>query len=1485
MPSNLVRALVATVVGVLLLPLAGVNAPAYAAVGTPVLTSPVNDPLGKYPVTANPVLSWNRLTGASRYEVQVASTSAFLAPLKFSSSTLNSRATPPADLAIGSWWWRVRAFDSANVAGAYAVSTFSKEAANKPDVLTPINSAVLQYPTEPLVFSWNPMAGVKTYEVQIDDDALFVGAPLPFATNNTRYVPISPPPFNMPFYWHVRGVSAQGVPTQWSEPQSYQMTWANLPPILTAPPSTNTDTIEEIVLDWQPVIGASAYQLQISPDDQFNAPIGGTRVVRATTFAPNPTLPNGAYFWRVRALSTSAVPEPGVWSDSAGPAWTFTRAWPSHSGTQPSTRPRGTDGAGDGLLPQVQLLLPRDDPTDAFPLSEPNFTWAPQREASNYQFDVGTDPNFSPGPPSTFGSCLTNHTAFTPYSLVVPGAPSSPWCSPVKLVPGRVLYWRVKALDGLVNGVWSEVRQFRLDPSLAPIPQTSPTSGSTVNGAPVLRWQGIDNSPRYKVTIEPSDAACAKIEAFTNYTGYVPETLPTTCVGPIAWTVQAVKSSGALSRLAIQSSWPTFTLGTQPSPGGSVEPVVMTDLDGGPLPFLPVNRFAPPLMRWTPVTGATRYTVFASVAGANSYQTMNISTGWPAFIYTGENSTLGLLAGDYDFYIEAYSAASVLLSTSAVRQFHVERDVGSTLITPADCLPGSCTVALYDTPTLDWSPVPGAGLYLVYLAEDPNFTNITRTWWAAYSQLTPLESLPDRLAGQATYWFIRPCITKTACSAFDTDVFPRAHAFRKTSAPIDGYTTIQANTETHDPCALLVPCADEVTFTWKDYLATNNALTPVVTQEARNYQVQVSTTATFTNIIDTSPFVDQTTYTAQTITYPDGPLFWRVRAYDNADDTTGNPLTFSQANGTAFTKSSAEPVLQLPLPGSEESEAPLLTWDPMPFTNTYAVEIYKNPSAPLATANRVASIITRSTRAIPTVTLPKGDYGWRVQRLDVNGKAGPWPPLDNLGLRLFKVQGPTPALLAPPNCMPLNCTPVETTTLVLQWAPAAGASRYLAEASTSPSFTSMVESVTTDMTAWAPGQISPAWPNATIYWRVWSLDATGQRLTTLEPPAWSIAKNSSTSGEFTPMTPTRLLDTRITKRPIGSGATLTFDVTGALLSGVPASGVSAVVMNVTATGPTTAGSLTVYPSNVARPSRPNLYFAVGQTVPNLVTVGVDTSGRVNIFNSAGSTHLILDIVGYYSVGTLQRATRFVPAVRPTRILDTRGGGGVPARPLRAAEARLVEVAGLGGVPAGATSVVMNITAVAPTAAGYLTVYPAGVARPTASNLNFVPNVTVPNLVSVRLGTGGDVNVFNFAGQTHVLVDVVGWYVAGDPGAGARFTPLNSGLVLDTRLAGSGGKLAALTPRGVQIRGVQGVPSSRDVIAVVLTVTVTQPVAPGYATVYPSLTTAPTASNLNYLTGKTISNLVVVTVGDDGKINLVSHASAHMIVSVAGWFGG
>jgi hypothetical protein len=416
------------------------------------------------------------------------------------------------------------------------------------------------------------------------------------------------------------------------------------------------------------------------------------------------------------------------------------------------------------------------------------------------------------------------------------------------------------------------------------------------------------------------------------------------------------------------------------------------------------------------------------------------------------------------------------------------------------------------------------------------------------------------------------------------------------------------------------------------------------------------------------------------------------------------------------------------------------------------------------------------------------------------------------------------------------------------------------------------------MTSWAPGQLSPAWPNGTIYWRVTALDSAGVALAT--SLRGSFTRDRSTSGELTAVAPYRVLDTRSQKFPLGEGQSRAVSVVGGA-SGVPTTGVSAVVLNATVTGATKASYLTLWPAGTTKPTVSALNFVAGQTVANHATVPVDASGRISMYNNRGSTHVILDVVGYYSNGTLPRGTRYTPAGSPTRIADTRGGGGQPASPLAGGEARVMEVAGLGGVPADAKAVVMNVTAVSPTKEGYFTVYPAGGTRPTASSLNFKPNATVPNLVTMPLGTGGDVTVFNSAGSTHLLMDVVGWYLAGDPAPGTRMSTVTPTRIADTRGAEKP-RLGAGSTRSFQIRGKAGIPSTAT--GVVLNVTVVSPTGSGYATVFPSGTSLPTASNLNYTDGQTVSNQVIARVGSDGKVNVYSLRSADVILDVVGWLG-
>ncbi len=193
--------------------------------------------------------------------------------------------------------------------------------------------------------------------------------------------------------------------------------------------------------------------------------------------------------------------------------------------------------------------------------------------------------------------------------------------------------------------------------------------------------------------------------------------------------------------------------------------------------------------------------------------------------------------------------------------------------------------------------------------------------------------------------------------------------------------------------------------------------------------------------------------------------------------------------------------------------------------------------------------------------------------------------------------------------------------------------------------------------------------------------------------------------------------------------------------------------------PSAATHLTVWPTGETRPTASSVNLGPGQTRPNLVFTGLGTDGSISVFNNAGTTNVVLDVVGYTTPaadGGRSTDSEFV-GTAPTRVLDTRKGTGGFTTPWGPKAERTLLVRGVAGVPVDATSVVLNLTAIAPTEATHLTVWPSGGTRPTASNLNVPANLTAANLVLAEIGADGRIRIRNNAGAVHLAADVVGYH--------------------------------------------------------------------------------------------------------------------------------
>ncbi|HEV2344035.1 MAG TPA: NosD domain-containing protein [Actinocrinis sp.] len=373
---------------------------------------------------------------------------------------------------------------------------------------------------------------------------------------------------------------------------------------------------------------------------------------------------------------------------------------------------------------------------------------------------------------------------------------------------------------------------------------------------------------------------------------------------------------------------------------------------------------------------------------------------------------------------------------------------------------------------------------------------------------------------------------------------------------------------------------------------------------------------------------------------------------------------------------------------------------------------------------------------------------------------------------------------------------------------------------------------------------------------------------------------------FNPVAPLRVLDTRhaigvpaVAK--VAPGGVVRLQLAGT--DGIPADA-AAVAMNVTVTNAASGGYLTVYPGDTAMPTVSNLNFTAGAVVPNVVVVGLDKDGAVDLKNSsAGTVDVVADLEGYYAV-----TGQSYLVGSSYRVVDTRQSHQtIPANGTLRVNLN---------APSIFTAATLNVTVTNPAAGGYVTAYPDETTMPKASNLNFTPHQTVANEVVVKIGSNGFVDFTNSsAGTVDLVVDYNGDFKTDT--AGLAYTPIAPTRFLDTR-NGTGDFQASLLPSGampgfgtglLNIAGdtkITAVPVSA--VAAALNITVTHPAAGGYITAYPSeQTTRPVGSVLNFSAGQTIANAasMLMTNPGPGGIYLYngSAGSTQLVVDVFGYY--
>ena len=381
-----------------------VSSPVRAAVSAPGGLAPDGVSQGGIPV-----LSWNRVSGATSYRVEISRSSTFDTSLWTLSNTTNRKATPRVRIPKGTSYWRVRAVDSQGVNSPWATASFITNDLAGPTLLSPAAGAELVQPEEPALLSWAPVRGATNYTVQVGKDPNFTDAALykSYSTRSASYV-VPDPAVATDYYWRVQATLANDVVTQWSDVRDYEIAGLTKP-VLESPEDSPATDVKDVVLDWEPVPGAKTYNLQISTDQEFgtlvphNNPITG---ITGTRYSPPTTLANDQYYWRVTPVD--AANNTLDWA--AVDTWTFRRHWPD----------------------QPELEYPADQAAVGDPFF---YQWTPVPLASDYKLELSRTADFNQA--DIVDTCFTVNTTFVPIDRNE--------CQPDA---GGVFYWRVLAEDG-----------------------------------------------------------------------------------------------------------------------------------------------------------------------------------------------------------------------------------------------------------------------------------------------------------------------------------------------------------------------------------------------------------------------------------------------------------------------------------------------------------------------------------------------------------------------------------------------------------------------------------------------------------------------------------------------------------------------------------------------------------------------------------------------------------------------------------------------------------------------------------------------------------------------------------------------------------------------------------------------------------------------------------------------------------------------------